>query len=816
MLFNTQDIPKALEPITVIGTEYLDIHRVALDSRASNIGRTDAFFCLVTKTGNGHRYIGKAYEQGVRCFVVSEHRPDYESLYPSSCFVVVEDTLRSLQHLALAHRESSNARVVAITGSNGKTIVKEMLYTLLYREVPGLYRSPGSYNSQIGVALALLAMPREASWAFIEAGISDEGEMQYLERMIQPEAVIVTHLGSAHRENFVDLPTLYREKLRLAEHSTRLITYHKPTSHYGAIAEEVVEDFVSRHPQIHYINTYTAIEDKASPTAIPRMLMDRASEENLTLALGAIRELMPQHYTEALAYVGELSPLPMRLELKENAYGNLLINDSYSNDLDALDLALSTQQGYGGKALVLGRIEQSGYSEEALLDLLKERFASYHLERIYLLGWDIKPEFSTLGRIDLRAVPSIESLLSLYSEDLLREKALLIKGARHQRLEELVRRLSMREHTTSLEVDLAVLRRNLSFYRSRLPEEAALICMIKADAYGLGAIEVARTLEETRQVQYLAVAVADEGKALRNKGVESPIIVMNPQATSLDSLRAYRLDAEVYSLEMLRLFADRFDPRERPALHLKVDSGMHRLGFRLEDIPAIVSIVDVAGVRLSSVFSHLAGADEERLDPFTHEQAEYLLTFYTRLMATLEQVASYRKPYPRLHLLNTAGLERFYKDYAFAGGRLGIGLYGFSPTGRKEVEPVARLTTTILQVKTIPEGDSVGYGCKAVMAQDTRVGIIPIGYADGLSRRYGNGRWSVEYDERLCPIIGNICMDACMIDLSNAPEAKEGDRVTIFGGKMTPIERMAEQGETIPYEVLTSISPRVARIYINA
>ncbi len=809
ILFNTLHIPSALGATEVVGERSIDIQRVAHDSRAAGLGSGDAFFCLVTRTGNGHRYIAQAYRRGLRCFVVSEWDEGYAEQYREAVFIRVEDTLRSLQSLAQAHRQRTGAHIVAITGSNGKTIVKEMLYTLLYRQMPRLYRSPGSYNSQIGVALALLSMPLDTELAFIEAGISEPGEMERLRDMIQPDEVLLTHLGVAHREHFADLGQLYDEKLSLARSAQTLYYYLDPTEQHAPEARLALERLQSSSTALAYYDAYALGAEQAERHSV--VLGDRASRENIALALGYIARSLPQHYEEALRHLPELSPLPMRLELKENALGHLLINDSYSNDLDALDLALGVVASYHGRALVLGRIEQTGLSPEALASALELRFRARGIERVYLVGWAEPLRLVASPQIHITHSPDIDSLLAEHRAELLAEHALLVKGSRQQRLEELVRQLSLREHSTRLEVDLGALRQNLSYYRSRLPERASLICMIKADAYGLGALEVARLLGESRQVQYLAVAVADEGKALRTRGIDADIIVMNPQLSSLQTLQAYRLDAEVYSLELLELFGRSFRPEERPGLHLKVDSGMHRLGFSEEDIPAIVSLVEQYDIRLSSIFSHLAGADEESLDAFTAEQAERFRRFATRLIAALPQQTA-----PLLHLLNTAGLERFAERYPFDGGRLGIGLYGFSPSGRHEVQPVARLTTSILQIKDVPAGETVGYGRRGLIERPTRIGILPIGYADGLLRRYGNGRWQVEVDGALCPIVGNVCMDACMIDLSNAAEAQVGSRVVVFGGQGNSLGRMAELGDTIPYEVLTCISPRVSRVYVDS
>lgn len=819
MLFSTQDIPTSLQALAVFGQGDYDITRVVVDSRGSSLGRDCAFFALVTPSGNGHGYLYEAYRRGVRCFVVSEWQGEWQAEMPQAVFVQVADTLLSLQSLAHNYRQRINPFVIGITGSNGKTIVKEMLYTLLSPSIPKLYRSPGSYNSQLGVALSLLAMPDDTEVAIIEAGISQRGEMERLAAIIKPNDVVITHLGTAHRENFDSLQDLYAEKLMLAgEGDTRL--FYKLSPEQKPEQLQILSELLRLYP-----NAYNCNDSIAEDIAIIQETLSQRNhvlEANLHTALAYIRKAFPEYLHVARKSVGEITSLPMRVEIKENAKGHILINDSYSNDLDALALSLDVLGSYSDKdtAVVLGPIEQSGLSEDEQLNRVLTMSQKHGLRRIYLIGWSEEMITRVASEQEghsstLYSAETMDALLERYQELLLDERVLLVKGPRRLHLEELVRRLSMREHITRLEVDLSALRGNLAFYRSKLPQEAALICMIKADAYGLGAVEVARTLEASQHVSYLAVAVADEAKLLRSRGVEMPIIVMNPQQESLETLVRHQLDAEVYSLEMLALFGSQCSAKHRPGLHLKVDSGMHRLGFRMEDIPAIVGLIDKYQMRIASAFSHLAAADDEALDSFTHEQAEYLLNFYTCLCATLDQVAEYKKPLPRLHILNTAGIERFSIDYALGGARLGIGLYGFSPTSCPEVRPVARLVTKILQVKSIARGESIGYSCKHRLERDARIAVIPIGYADGLHRRYGNSRWSVNVMGTLCPIVGNICMDACMIDVTGVTEAREGTPVVVFGDELSPITALADVGDTIPYEVLTSISPRVARVYIN-
>lgn len=777
ILFNTTHTPEAFAAKKVINPSNYDVEHVVIDSRSGSLGGHALFVALISPSDNGHHYIPNAYKQGVRVFLISEGLDKLQKEYPDACFILVEDTLESLQHYARSRRLASKAHIVAITGSNGKTIVKEMLYSLLYRDVEGLYRSPGSYNSQIGVALSLIAMPEDTRLAIIEAGISRPGEMRRLQEMILPDEVLITNIGTAHLENFSSQEALKREKLILTEGAKSV--YYAPES----------------EPK-QYLTLLTK-----SPFG------DRAGRQNLSLALTYIEARFPSIFDKVEQYIPQLEPVEMRLEVKENARGKVLINDSYSNDLVSLEIALEAQNRLGGHAIVLSPIEQSSLSAEELALRVRTLLSTYQTKKVYLLGWSLGQPSSGMVFIE---TSSIEELLSLYRDDLLDEYALLVKGARRYKLEELIHHLSKREHATRLEVNLSTIESNLAFYRSRLPHSASLICMIKADAYGLGALEIARALESS-QVAYLAVAVADEGKALRQAGIKKPIIVMNPALDSLDTLVTYHLDAEIYSLEMLQRFAPYRLAQGYPGLHLKVDTGMHRLGFRHEDLEDVCRILEETKAPLSSVFSHFAGADDPKFDSFSQKQADYLKAFYDTL---IERTSTFQETRPMLHLLNTAGLERFNDTYSFDGGRLGIGLYGYSPSGRTEVRPVATLKTRILQVKRIPKGEPIGYSCTISFPEDCDIAIIPIGYADGLLRRFGNGRWSVNIGGVLCPIIGNICMDACMVNVSGV-KAKAGDEVIIFGDNQTPITDMAKVGDTIPYEILTSISPRVVRVYVR-
>lgn len=828
---------------TIYGDASLPVYRILTDSRS--LVETDGtlFVALTTSAGDGHRYIEELYARGVRTFVVERGGANWLERYPEGTFCQVPSSLMALQTLAVYYRRALETEglhtIVGITGSNGKTIVKEMLSSLLLPHYPRLGRSPGSYNSQLGVPLSILALRQGTELALLEAGISLPDEMERLAEMIRPTHVILTNIGSAHGENFTSADELAREKLQLAlrpevqkvivsaddDRLARLI------AGYGLEHKVVSYSLTDRKADLTARYTYEGrgirvalTTDREQTFILPES--DTASLHNALLSLTTLYALLGEVPETALARLGTLAPMQMRLELKESRSGTTIINDSYSCDLESMTIALDFMRrraaldGHGtGLTAILSDIEGSALAPEALYAELGRLLVSYGIGRVYAVGAMIG-QYSRSWEIPVTTYLTAEALLSDATavDEILRQPYLLVKGARRFGFETIVRALSMREHQTQLEVNLSALRSNLAYYRSLLPAQHRIICMIKADAYGLGAYEVARVLQDAG-VDYLAVAVADEGKALRRRGITSPIIVMNPELGSLDTLHTYGLDLEVYSLEMLRAVVD-YQRRHGTELgiHLKVDTSMHRLGFAPEEADAVAELfVQAQGQLRLSAFSHLAVADVPEEDAFTHGQAQRLKAFCMDLCEAVQRISAGKLTLESLpmHLLNTAGIERFASSYAYDAVRLGIGLYGSSPMGRTEVQPVAQLTTTILQTKWIAVGETVGYGRAFRAERPTRIAILPIGYADGLSRRLGCGSWSMLVGGVLCPIVGRVCMDTCMLDITDVPSASEGDRVIVFGSEEASLDSMAHALGTITYEVLTSISPRVARVYVN-
>lgn len=844
----SRELANLLDALSSHQPRLYPVSQVLTDSRSWTSSEGAVFFALKTSSGDGHRYVLDLYTRGVRVFVVEDNIDTVAQRASDAVVIQVADTLIALQQLAIWHRERVEVErttplpIMGITGSNGKTIVKEMLYQLLSGSYHHITRSPGSYNSQLGVPLSVLQLSRETDLAIFEAGISHRGEMERLTSVIAPDYVIITHIGQAHSHNFTSISELIQEKLRLAQGGrTRCII----TSLMDEDLLREIEALGLMHLVVGYsigntaprrglvhadyryegdgVHLWLHYHDEIYEVDAP--FSDEASLHNLLLTLTAIASVAPRGWHSALMRINSLAPMAMRLELQASQLRATIINDSYSCDMDSLGIALDFMyrrarlgEHEGRMAIVLSDIDQFGTNTQAYhaLPILLER---YDVHRLYAIGSGIAELAKLNHRLSLACFASVEDFLnSPEAEEAISEyDYLLIKGGRRFGFERIVGALSRREHQTQLEIDLQALRSNLAYYRSLLPIGHPVTCMIKADAYGLGAYEVARSLEEAH-VSRLAVALVDEGKVLREKGIRTPVIVMNPEINSLETLLRYHLDMEVYSTELLEQVL-RLGSKlgHYPALHLKVETGMHRLGLSLEDIPRVAELCErYADEALEiNVFSHLAVADMPDMDSFTYRQAERLKLFEAELRAEINrrsQRHKREKPFA-MHLLNTAGVERFASALPLDGVRLGIGLYGDSPTGSRSIEPVVSLSTTILQTKSVAPNCGIGYGQTDAKADSRRIAILPIGYADGLPRRLGNGRWSMLLRGKLCPIVGRICMDICMIDITDVPEAQVGDKVVVFGEEEVSLQKLAAMADTISYEILTGISPRVPRLY---
>lgn len=823
-----------------IGNASGHIDWLLTDSRSLSFPETTLFFALTSKRNAGARYIPELAVRGVRNFVLTEedyrqlsdsgnpegqplfHGPD--NLSASCNFLLVASPLKALQQLARCHRNNFQIPVIGITGSNGKTIVKEWLHQLLGTN-RRIVRSPRSYNSQIGVPLSVWQMNEQDELAIFEAGISEPGEMKALQRIIRPTIGILTNIGGAHQENFLSLQEKCLEKLELFKECDVLI--------YNG-DDEFISNCVSRlllsAREIAWSRTdperplyISKVEKRADHTLISYRYLDMensfrlpfiddASIENSLNCLAAALYLMlpAEQITERME---RLEPIAMRLEVKEGKNGCLLINDSYNSDLGSLDIALDflyrrSQDKELKRTLILSDILETGQNAPTLYRKVAQLADSRGIERIIGVGTEISSCAERFSRFpEKQFFRHTEELLEAVSHGDLRleREIILIKGSRTFGFDALTELLEKKVHETILEVNLGALVGNLNRYRSMLRPETKMVCMVKASAYGAGSYEVAKTLQEHR-VDYLAVAVADEGSDLRKAGITASILIMNPELTAFKTMFDYKLEPEVYSFHLLEALiraAEKEGVTNFP-IHIKLDTGMHRLGFAPEEMPQLIErLRSQNAVIPRSVFSHLVGSDSPQFDAFTRQQIE------TYEAAAGQLTAAFPHRILR-HICNSAGIERF-RGAQFDMVRLGLGLYGINPIDNSVMQNVCTLKTTILQIRNVPAEDTVGYSRKGRLTRPSRIAAIPIGYADGLNRHLGNGHAYCLVNGQKAPYVGNICMDVCMIDVTDI-DCREGDSVEIFGDHL-PVSVLSDVLQTIPYEILTAVSTRVKRVY---
>jgi alanine racemase len=820
MKYLIADIAEILKAENVICNNQ-QISVLLTDSRSLFFPDESLFFALRTERNDGHKYINDLYKRGLRNFVVSDRDIRLKD-FPESNFIIVDDTLQALQRLAEHHRNMFVCPVIAITGSNGKTIVKEWLWQLL-REDLNIERSPRSYNSQTGVPLSLWQIDENTQLGIFEAGISLPGEMQKLAVMIKPDLGIFTNIGESHQENFESYEQKAKEKAELFR-TCRKIIYCKDqditnkvlTSLYPSeklfswsVNDKDSDVYVCRKTEkkiqleIEYI-----WKNKSHVITLP--FSDYASFEN---AMQCLSVLLLKGVSEEIiaSRMLELEPVAMRLEVKEGKNGCVVINDSYNSDVNALELALDFQARRSAgtslkRTLILSDILQSGKSPEELYTVVSDLIKRKKIDLLIGIGLEISSH-AYLFDIPSNFFLKTERLLASGLLDTLRNQSVLIKGSRSFGFEEISERLALKVHETVLEVNLDAIVHNLNYFRSCLKPETKIIAMVKAAGYGSGSLEIARTLQ-TNSCDIVAVAVADEGVELRHGGITMPIIVMNPEFGSFATIFEHKLEPEIYSFKLLQAFINEAEREgiDNYPIHIKLDTGMHRLGFEEDDLPELLELLKgQESLRVRSVFSHLAGSDEEALDYYTEMQLER----FERMSDKIQAQFSHRI---LKHVLNSAGIER-YPEYQHDMVRLGIGLYGISAVNMEFVRNVSTLKTTILQIRSLKSGQSVGYGRKGMLYRDSIIATLPIGYADGLDRHLGNGNGEVLINGKRAPLVGNVCMDACMVDVTDII-AEEGDEVIIFGDNL-PLTEVSDKLGTIPYEILTSVSGRVKRIYFK-
>jgi alanine racemase len=781
------------------------------DSRKS--AHTDSCFVAIKgERHDGHAYITELYKSGLRMFII-ERDVDLKS-FPDANFFKAPSGLTALQDIAEHHRPRFKYPVVGVTGSNGKTIVKEWIYQLLAPQY-SIVKNPGSYNSQLGVPLSVLKMQAHHELGVFEAGISVPGEMSRLQRIIQPTIGIFTNIGSSHDAGFTDRSQKVREKLELFKEAKVLIY----CSDHEDIRKEIEQlSFTTRmldwgdspSATVRVVNN----EDGSIKVTFERQnhfytapFIDAASHENLVHCIVLMLYLK---INDGMIQDGinSLKSVPMRLELKQGVNQSLIIDDTYNNDLAGLQISLDFLAGQQKqkKALILSDILQSGLPDT---DLVKE-IAGAVLRAGVNVFVGIGPVLLShepyfRGVPETSFYPNTDAFLVDLDTEMFQSSVILVKGARTFLFESIVQRLQRKVHGTVMEIDLSCVVHNLNYFKSLLKPGVKLMVMVKAFAYGSGSEEVANLLQYHR-VDYLGVAYADEGIELRKNRISLPIMVMNPSEESFPSLLEYQLEPEIYSLKILRAFV-RFLGRRSSIVHIKIDSGMHRLGFEEADMPELISILKShPGLTISSVFSHLAGSDEAEHDAFTKEQVDIFSKRYELLCNAVQRR-------PMRHVLNSPGILRF-PHLQFEMVRLGIGLYGVDPTdGKKKADlhTVATLKTVISQIRIVHAGQSIGYGRKGMATNNMTVATIAIGYADGFSRAFSRGVGEVLVNGKRSPVVGNVCMDMTMIDVTGM-DAREGDEVIVFGRDL-PIAEVAQKINTIPYEILTSTSERVKRVF---
>ena len=819
------------------GDTEANVRWLLTDSRSLCFPEETLFFALRTKRNDGHRYIDDLYRRGVRCFVV-EQVPEHPMA--DANYLKVSSSYAALQRLAERHRDEFSIPVVGITGSNGKTMVKEWLYQLLLPSQK-IVRSPRSYNSQIGVPLSVWLLNEQTEVGIFEAGISQPGEMMALHDIIQPTVGVLTCLTDAHQENFRSLEEKCMEKLELMRDTSAMIypmddntvsrcirrmqykgekigwshtdqqapffvretgeSYKSYESHktYGSH-----EPHKSYGTQITYI--YKGVEGKYT---IP-FIDDASIEDSIICAATALHlGLTSEQLAERMPL---LEPVAMRLEVKQGQRGCIIINDSYNNDINSLDIALDFMNRRGGqRTLVLSDIDQSGEQPDELYRQVNDLCQKRGVTKFIGIGEAVSAHSHTFLVGEKSFFATTNDFLTSPVFRQLHDEVILLKGSRRFGFEHITELLEQKVHETTLEVNLSAVVDNLNYYRSMMHPGTKLVCMVKADAYGAGAVEVAKTLQEHR-VDYLAVAVADEGVTLRRAGITANIMVMNPELTAFKTMFDYDLEPEVYSFRLLDALikAARKEGITGWPVHIKLDTGMHRLGFNVEpensEIDELIErLKNQQAVIPRSVFSPFVGSDSDAFDDFSARQFQLFDEASRQLQAAFSHKIL-------RHMDNSAGIEHF-PERQMDMCRLGLGLYGVNPRNNEMLSTVSTLKTTILQLRHVKAGDSVGYSRRTILERDSMIGAIPIGYADGLNRHLGNRHGYCLVNGKKAEYVGNICMDVAMIDVTGI-DCQEGDTVEIFGNNL-PVTVLSDTIDTIPYEVLTGVSNRVKRVYFQ-
>ena len=807
-----QDIIAVLNAKTISINNTAEIDTISIDSRSLQNNNRTLFFALIGLNNDAHSYIKDLITKGVRNFVVT-HIP--EGLQAKANFLVVPNALTALQQIASHYRSLFTFPIIGLTGSNGKTIVKEWLNFLLSPDY-NIIRSPKSYNSQVGVPLSVVAINEQHNLGVFEAGISTVSEMEKLEKIIKPTIGILTSIGSAHDEGFENLETKIKEKMLLFQNSEVVIYQKNKTVEQSILqqtkafswsfTDETAAVFVTKKEHTH---EHTAIEYryKGTVSTLQIPFVDDASIENVISCLSVLLYL--QYDAKTIQNRIELLyPIEMRLKVKNGINNCSLIDDSYSSDFQSLKIALDfleSQKQHQKKTVILSDIFQSGLSNEALYSKVAELIISNKINRFIGIGETVSTLKTKLP--DASFYKDTNEFLAHLESLPFENETILIKGARSFQFEEIVAALEEKTHETVLEVNLNAISHNFNFFKSKLKPNTKMMAMVKAFSYGSGGFEIAKLLEH-HKADYLGVAFADEGISLKTAGINLPIMVLNPENTSFPAIIQHQLEPEIYSLKGLNAFlkiAEQKKLKDFP-IHIKLDTGMHRLGFEANTIDDLIATLKGnQTVKVKSILSHLATSDDLQQKDFV----QYQLTLFGKLSS---QLMTELQITPIRHILNTSGISNFPQSQ-YDMVRLGIGLYGVSndPEEQKYLENVGTLKSIISQIRTIQSGESVGYSRRFIANRESKIATIPIGYADGISRHWGNGVGFVTIKNKKASILGSVCMDMLMVDVTEI-DCREGDAVIIFGESPT-VTYIAEQLKTIPYEILTSISQRVKRVF---
>ena len=789
------------------------IDSISIDSRSLQNDKKTLFFAISGPNHDGHLYIDELIQKGVQHFVVTQIP---EGLDGKAHFLIVENTLEALQKFASFYRSQFEFPVIGITGSNGKTIIKEWLNFLLSPDF-NIIRSPKSYNSQVGVPLSILGINEKHNLGIFEAGISELNEMEKLQKIIQPTIGILSNIGSAHDEGFASVAEKIKEKLKLFISVNVLILNKNKTicafvnpkiKQFSWCSDDKSADvFITKKNSGELTELHVTYREDTFPIIIP--FQDQASVEN-SIHCMMVMLYFGYNHKVIQTRMAQLYPVEMRLKVKNGINNSTLIDDSYSSDFQSLKIALDfleNQKQHKKKTLILSDIFQSGLSNDELYSQVSQLIISNKITRVIGIGETISQYKNKF--INSVTFKNIAEFTNAFDNLNFENETILIKGARDFHFEEIVSILEEKTHETVLEINLNAISHNLNFYKSKLKPKTKMMVMVKAFGYGNGGFEIAKLLEH-HKVDYLGVAFADEGISLKNAGITVPIMVLNPETTSFAAIIQHQLEPEIYSIKGLKAFlkiAQQKKLKQFP-IHIKIDTGMHRLGFEEENLTDLIQILKGnETVQIKSILSHMATSDDLKHDTFAKEQ----IVLFEKLSSKLISELNIK---PIRHILNTSGITN-YPEAQYDMVRLGIGLYGISNDSeeQKELEIVGTLKSVISQIRTIDAGESVGYGRGFMASETTKIATIPIGYADGISRSWGHGVGYVLINNKKAKIIGSICMDMLMVNVTEI-DCKEGNSVIIFGENPV-VNFMAKQLNTIPYEILTSISQRVKRVFFR-